>query len=228
MTGAVTLHVWRVPPQLMPAALVASQVTRRRLRRRPDVSFAKVLGTASAAFLPTALTPRRWAALTCWHHAPAPLVTWFDRHAVERAALSLRPLSSRGGWDGPDPFAPTDNGTSDDAPSDDEDTPVLVLTRSTLRLGRAARFYRAIPSIAAELREATGCRIAFGIGEAPVRRQGTVSLWSSSSAMVAFAHAAPHHRAAIQATPLEGWYAEELFTRFAVVDASGSIDGVAL
>ena len=227
MTGAVTLHVWRVPPQLMPAALVASQVTRRRLRSRPDVSFAKVLGTASAAFLPTALTPRRWAALTSWRHAPAPLVTWFDRHAVERASLSLRPLSSRGGWDGPDPFAPTGDATSD-VLCDDDDTPVLVLTRSTLRLSRAARFYRAIPPIAAELREATGCRIAFGIGEAPVRRQGTVSLWTSSGAMAAFAHAAPHHRAAIQATPREGWYAEELFTRFAVVDASGSIDGVAL
>ena len=226
MTGAVTLHVWRVPSQLVPAAITASQVTRHRLRRRLDVRGAMVLGTASAAVLPPARTPRRWAALTCWRHTPAPLSTWFDRHADERASLSLRPLSSRGGWDGPDPFAPTGEVPSADPPADD--APVLVLTRSTLRLSRATRFYRAIPPIAAELRQATGCLFAFGIGEAPLRRQGTVSLWSSTSAMAAFAHTAPHHRAAIEATPRERWYAEELFTRFAVLDASGSIDGVAL
>ena len=75
---------------------------------------------------------------------------------------------------------------------------------------------------------ATGCRVAFGIGEAPLRRQGTVSLWSSAAAMTTFAYGAPHHRAAITATPDERWYVEELFTRFAVVEASGSIDGVAL
>ena len=221
MTDAVTLHVWRVPSQLVPAAVVASQVTLRRLRRHREVRFAKVLGTASAAFLPTALTPRRWAALTCWRDSPAQLVTWFDRHADERASLSLRPLSSRGGWDGPDPFAAIPAG--DRGP---DESRVLVLTRSTLRLTRTGRFYRAIPPIAAELRQATGCLVAFGIGEAPLRRQGTVSLWSSTRAMTAFAHAAPHHRAAIEATPREGWYAEELFTRFAVVEASGSIDGV--
>jgi hypothetical protein len=221
--GAVTLQVWRVPAVHVPSAVVASQITVHRLRARRDVSFAKVLGTASAAFLPSAITPRRWATLTCWRQAPAATQTWFDRHADERASLLLRPLSSRGSWDGREPFgAPTEEVA---AP---EDGPVLVLTRSTLRLTRARRFYRAIPPIAEELRTATGIRLAFGIGEAPLRRQGTVSLWTSARAMTAFAYGARHHRAAITTTPDQRWYAEELFTRFAVVEADGSIDGVAL
>lgn len=225
---AVTLQVWRVPARRVPAAVVASQLTVHRLRRRRDVSFAKVLGTASADFLPTAITPRRWAALTCWRSSPAEIVTWFDRNADERASLSLRPLSSRGRWDRREPFgapvaaAPSTEGTVPDDPQ------ILVLTRSTLRLTRAHRFYRAIPPVAQELQRTPGCRVAFGIGEAPLRRQGTVSLWGSARAMTAFAYATPQHRAVIDATPGEQWYAEELFSRFAVVESTGSIDGVAL
>ena len=82
--------------------------------------------------------------------------------------------------------------------------------------------------MADELRAAPGCRLAFGIGEAPLRRKGTVSIWTSPAAITRFAHGAPHHRAAVEATPDERWYAEEMFTRFAVVSATGSIDGVEL
>src|SRR4051794_24856546 len=113
--GAVTLQVWRIPARRVPAAVLASQLLVQRLRRRRDVSFAKVLGTASSAFLPSAITPRRWAALTCWQEAPATLVTWFDRHADERASLALQPLSSRGSWDGRQPFGEL---TADSAPAD--------------------------------------------------------------------------------------------------------------
>lgn len=221
--SAVTLHVWRVPAARVPAALVASRLTVRRLRRRREVSFAKVLGTASARFVPAAATPRRWAALTCWRNDAAELATWFDRHADERATLSLRPLSTRGTWDGHEPFGeiPRDRRASPAGP-------VLVLTRSTLRPGRMLAFYRAIPPIAAELSASPGCRVAFGIGEAPVRRQGTVSIWTSASAMTDFAHGSPRHRAAVDATAANRWYAEELFARFEVVAATGSIDGTAL
>lgn len=223
----VTLHVWRVPAPRVPAAVVASQLTVHRLRRRRDVTFAKVLGTATAQFLPSAVTPRRWAALTCWRAepddlSPAELVTWFDRHCEERASLSLRPLSTRGSWDGQQPFTATGPQPADGS------GPVLVLTRSTLRPSRARRFYRAIPAVAAELRSAPGCRVAFGIGEAPVRRQGTVSIWTSAADMTRFAYGSPRHREAIDATPAQHWYAEELFTRFAVLEATGSIDGVTL
>jgi hypothetical protein len=225
---AVTLHVWRVPAHRVPAAVVASRRTVHRLRRRGDVSFAKVLGTATAEFLPHALTPRRWAALTCWRSdpgdsPPADVETWFDQHCDERASLSLRPVWTRGSWDGRAPFGPDgeDSGT-------ERSGPVVVLTRSTLRLSRAHRFYRAVPAVAAELRDAAGCRVAFGIGEAPVRRQGTVSIWTSTADMRRFAYHCPNHRAAVDATPGQRWYAEELFARFAVVEAAGSIDGVML
>lgn len=220
--GTVRLQVWRVPAGHVPAAVVAGRVMVHRLRRRADVAFAKFLGTASTAFLPTAATPTRWAALTCWRGerlgSAADVTSWWDRHADESASLTLAPLSTRGSWDRHAPF------TVGPAPQRWRG-PVVVLTRSTLRLRRARSFYRAIPSVAAELQAAAGCRAAFGIGEAPVVHQGTVSVWESTEAMTDFAYRSRAHPAVVAATPEQGWYAEELFTRFALVAASGTIDG---
>ena len=222
-TDSVTLHVWRVRSRDVPAALLASRLTARRLRRHRDVTFAKVLGTATDAFLPTAITLQRWVAVICRQSMHDPLrQSWWERHAIEAATLTLRPLSSRGRWDGRDPFAV--RRSEDGAWSG----PVVALTRSTLRLRAARRFYRAVPPVAKELRGMTGCRVAFGIGEAPVVRQGTISVWSSADAMNAFAYRSPQHAAVIAATPQQNWYAEELFTRFALLDATGTIDGTAL
>jgi len=218
MTDAVTLQVWRVRPRDVPAALVSGRATARRLRRQRDVTFAKVLGTATDAFVPTAVTLQRWVALLSGRSAEPVRAPWWERHAVEQATLALRPLYSRGRWDGRDPFVVR-------RPDNEWSGPVVVLTRSTLRLRAAGRFYRAVPPVAAELRRMTGCRAAFGVGEAPVLRQGTISIWDSVEAMKAFAYHSPEHAAVMAATPAQNWYAEELFTRFALIDATGTIDG---
>ena len=41
----------------------------------------------------------------------------------------------------------------------------------------------------------------------------------------AFAYADPAHAAVVERTPGERWYGEELFARFAVVRALGTVDG---
>lgn len=134
---------------------------------------------------------------------------------MESATLRLRPVASRGRWDGVDPFP---------AVVDDEGTgPVAVLTRASLRARHVRRFYAAVPPIAAEV--GAGVAFGFGFGEAPLLRQGTFSLWGSPAAVTAFRRDARAHATAMRDTARIGWYAEELFTRFAIVDAIGSIDG---
>ncbi|MGW5673298.1 monooxygenase, partial [Micromonospora sp. NPDC003776] len=90
-----------------------------------------------------------------------------------------------------------------------------------LRPRRAATFWRAVPPVAAALHAAPGLLARFGVGEAPLGWQGTVSVWRDPADLVAFAYRHPEHRAAITRTPTEGWYAEELFARFAVRDVVG-------
>jgi hypothetical protein len=98
---------------------------------------------------------------------------------------------------------------------------VLALTRARIRPTRALAFWRAIAPVAAELAAAPGLLARFGIGEAPIGWQGTVSLWRDATDLTRFAYRQPEHRAVVARTPVDRWYAEELFARFAVRGLTG-------
>ncbi|MEV7231717.1 monooxygenase [Polymorphospora sp. NPDC051019] len=217
----VTLHVWRIPRRAVPRALVRMAVDPRRLRALPGVRFGKLLGTGTGTgFGPTDADPTRWAAVTVWDDPAAadgfdesPVARSWRRIAAAGVRVDLRPVTSRGEWSGVRPFgAPPGGATSG---------PVLALTRARLRPSRALTFWRAVPPVARALHAAPGLVARFGIGEAPVGWQGTVSVWRSATDLVEFAYRHPEHRAAITRTPVERWYAEELFARFEVRDVVG-------
>jgi len=64
---------------------------------------------------------------------------------------------------------------------------------------------------------------AIGIGEAPIGLQGTFSLWQDPLSVSTFAYRGEAHKEAIKATQRERWYAEELFSRFAVIKENGQL-----
>ncbi|WP_328467060.1 monooxygenase [Actinoplanes sp. NBC_00393] len=206
MTERVSLHVWRVPRHAVAQAMLRMGFARRY---RPGVRFAKFLGT-SHGFGPGDADLTRYAAITV-SDRPVSFPSW-DRIAAHRARLDLEPLVSRGEWSGRSPFQPTGRRA---------DGMVLALTRARLRPTRAVRFWRAIPAVEREVAGAPGLLARFGVGEAPIGWQGTVSVWRSTTDLTAFAYRQPQHRAAIARTPADRWYAEELFARFAVQDISG-------
>jgi hypothetical protein len=213
----VSLHVWRV--RSAPRALWRMALDPRRVRALPGVRFAKLLGTGRGSdFGAAAADPRRWAALTVWGAEPTPaqldaVAAPWRRIATAECRLTLRPLAARGTWAGRRPF--------DDPAPTHHDGPVAVLTRARLRPAGALRFWRSIGPVAAGLAQAEGLLAAFGVGEAPVGWQGTVSVWRGSADVTAFAYRHPRHVEAVAETPVRRWYAEELFARFAVVDVDG-------
>jgi hypothetical protein len=101
---------------------------------------------------------------------------------------------------------------------------MLALTRARLRPGQVPTFWRALRPAARAVMQAPGLLAAFGIGEAPIGWQGTVSLWRSERDLVEFAYQHPDHRRVVDETPVRQWYAEELFARFTVVAVSGDRD----
>jgi heme-degrading monooxygenase HmoA len=221
----VTLHIWTLRTGRIPWLLGRLVTDRGRVRRAHGVSFAKLLGTTSTGtFQPRDADLRRWALLTCWTTREAAgdwersrvADRWRDA-ATETLRLELTPLSSRGRWSGREPFG--------QPVAAEHDGSVAVLTRARLRPRTAMTFWRAIPPVAAELREQTGLRLSLGIGEAPLGWQGTVSVWDSAAALRQFAYTSPQHVQAIEQTAALGWYAEELFARFAVLASSGTLDG---
>ncbi|WBB95083.1 monooxygenase [Solwaraspora sp. WMMA2080] len=223
----VTLHVWRVPRRRLPRVLARMAVDARRLRRVDGVRFAKLLGTGTGTgFGPTDVDPTRWAALVVWDD-PA-TATGFDtspvgqawlRIADARVRVDLRPLHSRGRWSGITPFGGPGGGPGGGQPG--AGRPVLALTRARLRPAKAVTFWRAVPPVAAALADADGLRCRFGVGEAPLGWQGTVSVWRDTADLTRFAYRHPQHRAAITRTPVTQWYAEELFARFEVLGVAG-------
>lgn len=202
----VTLHVWRVPRRSVPAAMLRVGLT----RRAPGTQFQKFLGTGSG-FGPRETDLTRWAAVTV-SDRPLRFPGW-DRLATSRASVELEPLTSRGTWSGVEPFGESGKRRTEGM--------VLALTRARLRPSRALAFWRAIPPVAREVADAPGLLARFGMGEAPIGWQGTVSIWRDATDLTAFAYRQPEHRAVIARTPADRWYAEELFARFAVREIDG-------
>ena len=222
----VTMHLWSVPGRAVPRAVFRMGADRIPLARTPGLRFVKLLGTGSGrTFTPRDADPRRWGVLAVWDDASA--ATAFDlggvaenwrRFAHEEWIARLRPLAARGRWSRQEPFGhPSPQPWAG---------PVAAVTRARLVPHRAARFWRSVPPVSADLHGAPGLHLALGIGEAPVGLQGTFSVWSSASALNAFAYARAPHAAVIERTNREHWYAEELFARFAVLSTRGTLDGL--
>jgi hypothetical protein len=221
----VTLHLWGVSGAAVPRVLWRMAADRAPLRRTAGLRFAKLLGTGSGrTFTVRDADPRRWGLLAVWDDAAA--ADRFERGAVtgrwrelarEEWTARLRPLAARGRWSRQEPFG---------RPSPTRwDGPVAAVTRARLVLRRAARFWSAVPPVSADLHRSPGLRMAIGIGEAPVGLQGTFSVWDGTDALNAFAYGRAPHTAVIERTGREGWYAEELFARLAVLSTAGTIDG---
>lgn len=222
----VTLHLWRVAPRSVPAAVTRMALDRGRVRRTPGLRFAKLLGTGDGrTFTARDADPLRWGLLATWadaddarrFHTTSPVARAWEGMALESFRIDLRPTASRGQWSGRTPFG-------DPAPTR-ESGPVAAVTRARLRPSRAAAFWKAVPPVSADLHTHPGLRAAVGIGEAPIGLQGTFSLWDDAAALRTFAHSSAPHVHVVRRTAELGWYREELFARFAVVGVHGTLDG---
>ncbi len=222
--ATVTLHVWHVPRRHVATAL-GRMALDRRVRREPGVRLAKLLGTSDGrtfALRDTQLT--RWALLVAWDDADAAAAFESGRTARAWAGIAnetlrveLRPLITRGQWDRGTPFG-------DPAPRR-WDGPVASLTRARIRARDVVAFHRAVPRVSADLRQAPGLRLALGVGDAPIGLLGTFSIWESAADLQAFAYRRTAHTDVIRRTAERQWFAESLFTRFAVTALRGTFDG---
>lgn len=222
----VTLHLWRVRTGRIPAAVWRMASDRIHLRGVPGLSFHKLLGTGHGrTFAPTDADPHTWGLLAVWdsqaqadafeaHRTPR----GWRRLAAEEWRADLVCLRTKGRWGGRVPFV-------ERADLAGWDGPVASVTRARLRPRRLGAFYRSVPPVVADLDRRDGPLLRVGIGEAPVGLQGTFTVWRDTAALTAFAYDRPAHRAAIRDTQRLGWYAEELFARFAVLGTRGTVFG---
>jgi heme-degrading monooxygenase HmoA len=100
-----------------------------------------------------------------------------------------------------------------------------VLTRANIRINKLQAFWSNVDEVAKLMTTAKGFVTSFGIGEAPLYRQATFSVWESLEDVKAFAYRSREHGEVIKKTRTENWYSEELFARFKPIAAFGTIKG---
>lgn len=147
--------------------------------------------------------------------ADSPIVARYRDASSECLLLTLRPSSSRGTWDGAAIAV---------GPPLAHDAPVAALTRAAIRPLAAPAFWRHAPAAQAGLAQADGCELAIGLGEAPLLRQATFSLWRNAAAMDAYARTGAHQQA-IRAAWQQRFFSESMFTRFTPLAVQGSWQG---
>jgi hypothetical protein len=147
--------------------------------------------------------------------ASSPLLAAYRARAREMCVALLRACSSKGAWSGaamlPTAAAPVEG-------------PIAALTRASIRPRRAWSFWRLSPPAELGLASAPGCLLSAGLGEAPLLRQATFSLWTSAKAMDAYARSGAHQDA-IRAAYAGGYFSESMFVRFVPLEVTGSWQG---
>jgi hypothetical protein len=191
------------------------------LARGPGLRFAKVLGSGYEGGFGLRPSGTRHGLFCTFDDqasaqqflAESALMARYRERCCELFTIQLRAFACKGSWAGQavplaaEPPPPTQ--------------PLAALTRASIRPAAAARFWRFAPAAQAGLADAQGCSLAVGLGEAPLLRQCTFSLWDSVEHMDRYARGGAH-LAAIRAAYQVGFFSESMFVRFVPADAQGT------
>jgi hypothetical protein len=193
------------------------------LRQVPGLMFSKVLGSGYEGGFGLRPSGTRQGLFLGFDNLQAaqafvhdsPVLEAYRQRSRECCVAVLQATSSKGSWSG------TALSVQGDVHSSG---PIASLTRASIKPSRLAAFWRMQPAAERSLQQAPGCELAVGLGEAPVLRQCTFSLWRDQAALDAYARSGAHLQA-IKAAYAGQHFSESMFVRFAPLLVQGRWKG---
>ena len=194
----------------------------------PGLTMAKVMGSGHGGGFSLRPSATHQGLICTFTHLDlaqkfldSPAVQAYRSRARECWTGVLSVQSARGHWDkqawqasSPEALGPSRGDAVDGT------APFAVLTRASIVPSKAMAFWRYAPAAQADLSNAPGCLLAMGLGEAPLVRQCTFSLWQDTAAMLQYAHQGAHQVASAAAYKHQ-FFSESLFVRMRVLQMAG-------
>lgn len=221
----VALTITKYRKLTIPFAFLGMAILRLPLWLNRRCNFWKLMGSGKNAQVDLAPDFKHWAILTTWNskteyeefYKKSFAMKWFRLFGVEHFTILLKPLSSHGKWSDAEPFKTEKTYHN---PSDR----IAVITRAAIRFGKLKEFKQNINRAAVSMKKAQGFILSAGIGENPFLDQATFSIWENEDCMKNYAYKSFDHSDIIKLTRERKWYSEELFARFAIIEAHGSLN----
>lgn len=182
------------------------------------LQFSKLMGVGSGNGFSVIPDFGRYAWMAVWESEEA-ADTFFASHEAWKSynlytssfsTFKMKNTMAHGSWGGSNPFVAVDKFQPEKK--------VAVLTRATIHWKDMLRFWKDVPSVSRSLGIDKPPILAVGVGELPFRYQATFSIWENGEEMMAYAYQHAAHRRMVEKTRKIGWYKEELFARFSLMD----------
>lgn len=198
------------------------------LKDIPGLLFTKVMGSGHEGGFSLRPSATHQGVICVFQHADqadafvqSPVVRAYQERARSWFACVLAVTSARGEWDGKPWHATDERSLGHYAQPADSSQAMAALTRASIRPAKAVMFWRYAPAAQSDLQSAPGCQVAMGLGEAPLVRQCTFSVWHDTDSMLHYAHSGAHQQA-IAAAYKNDFFSESMFVRMRVLRQAGA------
>ena len=227
------LTVIRYPSRFIYFAICAMALFRLPLKRNKNIRFHKLMGCGKNGSFDIHPDWNQWAILIFLDELPdlegmkekpeamhtilygSFITNWIKRFQCETWTIALQLMEGHGSWDG-------NKLLTDKKETNHSAGPVAVLTRATIKLSKLRDFWQNVAPVSNQMKAASGLITSIGIGEMPLIRQATFSIWESMEHMKVFAYSMHEHREVIKKTRKEKWYSEDMFVRFRILSINGN------
>jgi hypothetical protein len=193
------------------------------LSKVPGCDFYKLMGSGAGKGFSIFPDFSVFCLLMKWKDVDS-MHAFFDEHkewltyksqASKMFRLDLKPSKVHGKWGGEQPFQVGKEETGEGR--------IVVLTRATIKKRFIPFFWSKVPKASRPVQDIPGHLFSKGVGEVPLLHQATVSVWESKAAMHSYAYEHDAHIKMIRMTREKGWYSEEMFAEFNLLNIEGDL-----